>query len=42
MIDVSKNPLFEEYAFAKISNLKEKQRLFSNQIVFMYDNEWKK
>ncbi|MGR5918363.1 PH domain-containing protein [Bacillus pacificus] len=40
--DVSKNPLFEEYAFAKISNLKEKQRLFSNQIVFMYDNEWKK
>ncbi|MGP4946667.1 MULTISPECIES: PH domain-containing protein [Bacillus] len=40
--DVSKNPLFEEYSFAKISNLKEQQRLFSNQIVFMYDNEWKK
>ncbi|HHP5737186.1 MULTISPECIES: PH domain-containing protein [Bacillus cereus group] len=40
--DVSKNPLFEEYAFAKISNLKEQKRLFSNQIVFMYDNEWKK
>ena len=37
-----KNPLFEEYSFAKISNLKEQQRLFSNQIVFMYDNEWKK
>ncbi|MGG0232889.1 PH domain-containing protein [Bacillus tropicus] len=40
--DVSKNPLFEEYSFAKISNLKEQQRLFSNQIVFMYDNERKK
>ena len=40
--DVSKYPLFEEYSFAKISNLKEQQRLFSNQIVFMYDNEWKK
>ncbi|USK96078.1 PH domain-containing protein [Bacillus tropicus] len=40
--DVSKNPLFEEYSFAKISNLKEQQQLFSNQIVFMYDNEWKK
>ena len=40
--DVSKNPLFEEYSFAKISNLKEQQRLFSNQIVFMYGNEWKK
>ncbi|MDA1839849.1 MULTISPECIES: PH domain-containing protein [Bacillus] len=40
--DVSKNPLFEEYSFAKISNLKEQQRLFSNHIVFMYDNEWKK
>lgn len=40
--DVSKNPLFEEYAFAKISNLKAQKRLFSNQIVFMYDNEWKK
>ncbi|OJE31527.1 hypothetical protein BAQ47_02465 [Bacillus tropicus] len=40
--DVSKNPLFEEYSLAKISNLKEQKRLFSNQIVFMYDNEWKK
>ncbi|AAU16136.1 TPA: PH domain-containing protein [Bacillus cereus] len=40
--DVSKNPLLEEYSFAKISNLKEQKRLFSNQIVFMYDNEWKK
>ncbi|HFK1498565.1 PH domain-containing protein [Bacillus sp. BSL6] len=40
--DVSKNPLFEEYAFAKISNLKKQKWLFSNQIVFMYDNEWKK
>ncbi|EDX56909.1 conserved hypothetical protein [Bacillus cereus W] len=40
--DVSTNPLLEEYSFAKISNLKEQKRLFSNQIVFMYDNEWKK
>ncbi|MBG9582919.1 hypothetical protein ABE42_27775 [Bacillus thuringiensis] len=40
--DVSKNPLLGEYSFAKISNLKEQKRLFSNQIVFMYDNEWKK
>ena len=40
--DVSKNPVFEEYSFAKISNLKEQKRLFNNQIVFMYDNEWKK
>ena len=40
--DVSKNPLFEEYSFAKISNLKEQQRLFSNQIVFMYDKKKKK
>ncbi|MGG5739090.1 MULTISPECIES: PH domain-containing protein [Bacillus] len=40
--DVSKNPLFEEYSFAKISNLKEQKRLFSNQIVFLYDTEWKK
>ncbi len=40
--DISKNPIFEEYSFAKISNLKEQKRLFSNQIVFMYDNEWKK
>lgn len=40
--DVGKNPIFEEYSFAKISNLKEQKRLFSNQIVFMYDNEWKK
>ncbi|MCU5379305.1 PH domain-containing protein [Bacillus cereus] len=40
--DVSKNPLFEEYSFANISNLKEQKRLFSNQIIFTYDNEWKK
>lgn len=40
--DVSKNPIFEEYSFANISNLKEQKRLFSNQIIFMYDNEWKK
>ncbi|GAB6429213.1 MULTISPECIES: PH domain-containing protein [Bacillus] len=40
--DVSKNPLFEEYSFTNISNLKEQKRLFSNQIIFMYDNEWKK
>ncbi|MGN7891574.1 PH domain-containing protein [Bacillus sp. 22475] len=40
--DVSKNPIFEEYSFGKISNLKEKKRLFSNQIIFTYDNEWKK
>lgn len=39
--DVSKNPLFEEYSFTKISNLKEKKHLFSSQIIFMYDNEWK-
>lgn len=37
--DVSKNPLFEEYSFANISNLKEQKRLFSNQIIFMYDSE---
>ena len=37
--DVSKNPLLAEYSFAKISNLKAQKRLFSNQIVFMYDNE---
>ena len=40
--DVSKNPIFEEYSFAKISNLKEQKRLFNNQIIFMYDKEWKK
>ncbi|UYX51193.1 PH domain-containing protein [Bacillus thuringiensis] len=40
--DVSKNPIFEEYSFANISNLKEQKHLFSNQIVFMYDTEWKK
>ncbi|SCB01403.1 Uncharacterized protein BWINRA5_04845 [Bacillus mycoides] len=40
--DVSKNPIFEEYSFANISNLQEQKRLFSNQIIFMYDNEWKK
>ncbi|MED2182895.1 PH domain-containing protein [Bacillus wiedmannii] len=40
--DVSKNPIFEEYSFANISNLKVQKRLFSNQIIFMYDNEWKK
>ncbi|EJQ49072.1 Uncharacterized protein BWINRASL_04224 [Bacillus mycoides] len=40
--DLSKNPIFEEYSFAKISNLKEQKRLFSNQIVFMYDDEWKR
>lgn len=40
--DVSQNPIFEEYSFAKISNLKEQKRLFSNQIVFMYDTEWKR
>ncbi|MDR4982962.1 PH domain-containing protein [Bacillus cereus] len=40
--DISKNPIFEEYSFAKISNLKEQKRLFSNQIVFMYDTEWKR
>ncbi|EJR67116.1 hypothetical protein IIO_00596 [Bacillus cereus VD115] len=40
--DVSKKPIFEEYSFAKISNLKEQKRLFSNQIVFMYDTEWKR
>ncbi|PQZ59031.1 hypothetical protein CQZ94_04260 [Bacillus sp. MYb209] len=40
--DVSKNLIFEEYSFAKISNLKEQKRLFSNQIVFMYDTEWKR
>lgn len=39
--DVSKNPLFEEYSFTKISNLKEKKHPFGSQIVFMYDNEWK-
>ncbi|MBJ8102360.1 MULTISPECIES: PH domain-containing protein [Bacillus cereus group] len=39
--DVSQNPIFEEYSFANISNLKEQKRLFSKQIVFMYDNEWK-
>ncbi len=37
--DVSKNPIFEEYSFANISNLKVQKRLFSNQIIFMYDNE---
>ncbi|PFL20616.1 hypothetical protein COJ07_12600 [Bacillus cereus] len=40
--DVSKNPIFEEYSFAKISNLKEQKRLFSNQIIFIYNNEWKR
>ncbi|MGN4444246.1 PH domain-containing protein [Bacillus cereus group sp. MYBK79-1] len=40
--DIGKNPLFEEYSFANISNLKERKRLFSKQIIFMYDNEWKK
>ncbi|PEX93573.1 PH domain-containing protein [Bacillus cereus] len=40
--DVSQNPIFEEYSFDKISNLKEQKRLFSNQIVFMYDTEWKR
>ena len=40
--DIGKNPLFEEYYFEKISDLKEQTRLFSNQIIFMYDNEWKK
>ncbi|MGH1283522.1 PH domain-containing protein [Bacillus toyonensis] len=40
--DLSKKPIFEEYSFAKISNLKEQKRLFSNQIVFMYDTEWKR
>ncbi|PFB59582.1 PH domain-containing protein [Bacillus cereus] len=39
---VSKNPLFEEYSFEKISDLKEQKCLFSNQIIFMYNNEWKK
>ncbi|MDT3493000.1 PH domain-containing protein [Bacillus toyonensis] len=40
--DLSQKPIFEEYSFAKISNLKEQKRLFSNQIVFMYDTEWKR
>ncbi|MBL1868990.1 hypothetical protein ELE45_31175, partial [Klebsiella pneumoniae] len=40
--DIGKNPLFEEYSFEKISDLKEQTRLFSNQIIFMYDNEWKR
>ncbi|KFN03729.1 hypothetical protein D0U04_21885 [Bacillus clarus] len=40
--DLSGNPLFEEYFFSKISSIKEQKRLLNNQIVFMYDNEWKK